>query len=292
MSDRSKPQDYSPGEVIAVVGATGKQGSATARELLARGASIRALTRDVESDAARALADVGAEVVAMDLDDPPSVVAVFEGASRVFAMATMAGVGPEGETRHGITIADAARQAAVGYLVYSSVGGAERHTGIPHFESKRRVEEHIEELGLPATFVRPVFFMENLLGNAVENGEVVVRLPVPDGIPVQMVAVRDVGRVSAALLEHPQLVGGAVEIAGDELRGSQIADVFARQAGLPAGYEAVPTTDFPEDPKAMFEWFAGPSAYDADWEATRALDPEVLDLPAWLAQSGWRPVSR
>lgn len=172
------------------------------------------------------------------------------------------------------------------------MGGAERHTGIPHFESKRRVEEHIEELGLPATFVRPVFFMENLLGNAVENGEVVVRLPVPDRIPVQMVAVRDVGRVSAALLEHPQLVGGAVEIAGDELTGSQIADVFARQAGLPARYEAVPTTDFPEDPKAMFEWFAGPSAYDADWEATRALDPEVLDLPAWLAQSGWRPVSR
>ncbi|WP_431279925.1 NmrA/HSCARG family protein [Leifsonia poae] len=284
-----QPQDYAPGETIAVVGATGKQGSATARELLAHGARVRALTRDIGSEAAQALVREGAEVVAADLDDLTSVRRAFDGASRVFGMATMAGVGPEGETRHGVAFADAARDAGVGYLVYSSVGGAERHTGIPHFESKRRIEEHIVAIGLPATFVRPVFFMENLLGTSVEGGEVVVRLPVPDGIPLQMVAVRDVARVSAALLLHPDLVGGAVEIAGDELTGSQIADVFGRQAGLPARYEAIPTTGFDADPKAMFDWFAGPSAYQADFEATRALDPQLLDLPAWLAQSGWQP---
>ncbi|GAA1438656.1 NmrA/HSCARG family protein [Leifsonia poae] len=290
MAVSGMPGEYAPGDVVAVVGATGKQGSATARELLASGARVRALTRDVSSDAALALAAGGAELTAMDLDDAGSIAAAFSGASRVFAMATMADGGPEKETRHGVAIAEAAAEAGVGYLVYSSVGGAERHTHIPHFESKRRVEERIESLGIPATVVRPVFFMDNLLGTQPEDGEIVVRLPVPDGIPIQMVAVRDVGRVSANLLLAPRLVGGAVEIAGDEKTGSEIAGAFARRSGLPARYVALPTDGLPDDPKRMFEWFARLPAYQADFEMTRSLDPEVLDLDAWLAGS-W-PVDR
>ena len=89
------------------------------------------------------------------------------------------------ETADGIAIADAAKAASVGHLVYTSVGGAERHTGIPHFESKPRVEEHIESIGIPAIFVRPPFFYENLVARppAPEDGTVAVRLPLPDGIP-------------------------------------------------------------------------------------------------------------
>ena len=285
MAERPAPGDDATGEVIAVVGATGKQGSATARELLTRGARVRALTRDVLSEPARDLAGRGAELVAMDLDDPASVASAFAGVSRVFAMATMADGGPEKETRHGVAIAEAATEAGVDYLVYSSVGGAERNTGIPHFESKRRIEERIEDLGIPATFVRPVFFMDNLLGTQPENGEIIVRLPVPDGVPLQMVAIRDVGRVSAALLLAPRLVGGAVEIAGDEKTGSEIAEAFARRSGLPARYVALPTEGFPDDPKRMFDWFAELPAYTADFAATRSLDPEVLDLDAWLAET-------
>ena len=283
-NDTGSPTD----ELIAVVGATGSQGSATAAELLARGARVRALTRDPTSDAATALAADGAELVAMDLDDPASIVAAFTGASRVFSMATMADGGPAKETRHGVAIAEAAVDAGVGYLVYSSVGGAERHTGIPHFDSKRRVEERIEALGIPATIVRPVFFMENLLRTRPEGAEIVVRLPIPDGVPLQMIAVRDVGRVCANLLLEPRLIGGAVEIAGDEKTGTEIAEAFARRSGLPARYAAVPTDGFDDDPKRMFDWFAELPAYQADFAQTRALDPEVLDLDAWLAES-WRP---
>lgn len=274
--------------LVAVVGATGRQGGATARALLDYGVPVRALTRRPDSPAARALAESGAEVVAADLEDVSSVRAAFAGADRVFAMATMAVPGGvAAEVRHGHAMAEAARDTGVEHLVYSSVGGAERHTGIPHFESKRRIEERIEELGLPATFLRPVFFMENLLGTTVEGGEVVVRLPLPDGIPLQMIAVGDIGRAAAAILLDPAWIGRSVEIAGDERTGGETARAFAEHARLPGRYEEVPLEALDEDRRAMFAWFARPPAYRADFDATRGLVGAPLDLAAWLAHSGW-----
>lgn len=111
--------------------------------------------------------------------------------------------GTEAETEHGIAIADAAVSAGVPRLVYSSVGGAERHTGIPHFESKRRVEEYLESTPISVRLIRPAFFMDNLAGQ-----EGAPRLPLPGGIPLQMVAVRDIGTVAAAALLDPSRVPG------------------------------------------------------------------------------------
>jgi uncharacterized protein YbjT (DUF2867 family) len=120
--------------VVAVVGATGQQGGATARALLDAGVSVRALVRDLNKPAAQELASLGAQLAVADLDDPATIRTVFAGASRVFAMTTMlSGRGTAGETADGVAIADAAKAASVEHLVYSSVGGAERHTGIPHF---------------------------------------------------------------------------------------------------------------------------------------------------------------
>ncbi|MCU1526521.1 MAG: NmrA family protein [Frondihabitans sp.] len=286
----SSPSGSGSAEIIAVVGATGQQGGATARALLAAGATVRGLTRSVDSDAAKALAALGVEVVAADLTDPDSVRSAFTGATKVFAMTTPGGPdGVEGEIAQGHVIADAAVAAGVSFLLYSSVGGAERNTGIPHFESKRRVEEYIEALDIASAFVRPVFFLDNLLNTKAEGGEIVLRQPLPDGILLQMVAVEDIGRVATAILLDPSKVNGAVEIGGDELTGSQIAEVFGRQIGLPARYEALPIAVLAgnDDMTRMFEWFAGPSAYQADFELTRSLDPDVLDTEAWLAQASW-----
>ena len=212
------------------------------------------------------------------------------GADRVFAMATMAEAGTDGETEQGQTMAQAALDADVSRLVYSSVGSAERLSGVPHVDSKRRIEERITQLGLPATFLRLVFFMENLPGSAsVEDGQVVLRLPMPDGIELQLVAVDDIGRAAAALLTQSEDPGEAIEIAGDELTGSEMAQAIGRFAGLPARYEAVPTSVLgdDEDIVAMFTWFAETDAYQADVPGTKALVPGVLDLDAWLPQSGW-----
>jgi uncharacterized protein YbjT (DUF2867 family) len=218
--------------VIAVVGATGQQGGAVARALLDAGASVRALVRDPAR--ATDLADRGAELVRADLADPGSLRSAFTGAQRVFAMTTPFGEGgPDAEVQQGTAVVDAAADAGVEHLVYNSVGGAERSTGIPHFESKWRVEEHLAAVGLPATVVRPVFFMENLGWMAsVQDGEVVVRMPLPAGVPLQMIAVADIGAVSAAVLLDPGRVpGGSLEIAGDERTGEQIAAVFGERAG-------------------------------------------------------------
>lgn len=279
--------------VVAVVGATGQQGGAAARALLNAGATVRALVRDPQKPAAQALAADGAQLAVADFDEPASLQRAFGGVTRVFAMTTMAsGRGTAGEINDGILIADAAKSAGVEHLVYSSVGGAERHTGIPHFESKRRVEEYLESIGLPATFVRPTFFYDNLLSqsSALEDGAMVVRLPMPDDVPLQMVAVSDIGAVAAAVLIAPSRVPtGAIEIAGDELTGPQIADVFGRRAGQPARFESLPVaTAGDDDLRAMFTWLATPPSYQADRAFTAELAPQVQTFEEWVDQR-WSP---
>ncbi|WP_375488948.1 NmrA/HSCARG family protein [uncultured Jatrophihabitans sp.] len=270
-----------------VFGATGQQGGATIAALLESGASVRAVVRD--RDKARSLAEAGADLVVADLTDSDSVYRALDGADRVFAVTTMTDDrGTDGETADGKLIADAARAGGVQHVVYSSVGGAERNSGVPHFESKRRVEEYLAEIGVPHTVIRPTFFFENLLSASVEDGEVVVRLPLPDDVPLQMVAVRDIGKVAAAVLLDPSRVpGGAVEFSGDERTGSQIAAAFGDHAERQARYEALPVVSLDDDMRAMFTWFTRLPAYQADVALTRELDPDVWDLRGWLASGAW-----
>ena len=274
---------------IAVVGATGLQGGATARALLEANAPVRALVRRTDSDAARALAELGADLVPADLDDPESLRAAFTGVDALFAMTT-----PGREQRadleatQGHAIADAAAAADVPRVVYSSVGGAERHTGIPHFDSKRDVEEYLAARGLSTTVVRPVFFMDNFaqfMTPTVEDGGLTVRMPLPAGIPLQMIAAADIGAVAAAVVLDPGRVpGGSVEIAGDELTGEQIAEAYQGRYGVPARYEPLPIEVLADnaDQQAMFAWFARLPAYQADFAATRALAPNTSTFGQWL----------
>lgn len=280
------------GRTFAVVGATGQQGGATARALLAAGAGVRALTRNPHSESAQDLTRRGAQPLRVDLEDATSLREAFSGVDGVFAMTTFATErGTEGEVEDGKAIAEAAHDAGVPHIVYSSVGGAERHTGIPHFESKRRVEEHMESLGLPATFVRPAFFMDNFasfFAPRVEDGALVLRMPLPAGVPMQMIATDDIGKVAAAALLNPsRMDGGQVEIAGDELTGEQVAAIYGEQEGWPARYEPLPLEVLADNPDqhAMFAWFADPPSYQADFAATRSLAPSVQDFSTWLTES-------
>ncbi len=272
---------------IAVIGSAGQQGSAVIDALLEKRVPVRAVTRNPNGDKAHALDERGVEVVYADLEDVDSVRAAFDGAAAAFAMTTHDGLdGPKREVAHGRVIAAAAADAGLPFLVYSSVGGVERGSGVPHFESKRRVEEVLLE-AVPVTFVRPTFFMETLrLMIRRDGARVIIGMPLAGDVGLQMISVRDIGRAAAALLLMGDPAVAPVEIAGDELTGEQIAVRIAHRLGSSATYVQLPLDVLgdDEDLKMMFGWLARLPAYQADFARTRELVGGVEDLSRWLAR--------
>jgi len=272
---------------VAVIGATGQQGRSVVNALLEQDVAVRALVRDPDSPSARDLISAGADVVRADQEDPESLEQALTNVSGLFYMTTFEGAdGTDGEIRRGRAVATAAARAGVPRVVYSSVGGAERSTGIPHFESKYQVETYLGSI-VPSTILRPVFFMENLLPQLVpdSDGEIVIRMPMPGDVPVQMIGVRDIGRAAARLLSEPAAIDGdAIEVAADELTLDEVAQQVGEVLGVPARFETIPLEYLgdDEDLKAMFRWFAVGSAYRADLPVSRALIRGSSDLRAWL----------
>jgi uncharacterized protein YbjT (DUF2867 family) len=181
-------------------------------------------------------------------------------------------------------------------LVYSSVGAAERSTGLPHFESKWQIENYILELGLPVTVSRPVFFMENFNGPyfkpALREGKLVVALG-PE-TRLQMIALEDLGYFVAHAFGLPQqFIGESIEIAGDELTMPQVAATFGRVTGCPVEFVR---QDIGEVRSAnaewanMLEWFDR-EGYRADFPYLRQIHPGLLTLEHWLQKSEWVPVA-
>jgi len=203
------------GRLILVSGATGQQGGAVARNLLERGFAVRGLTRDPEKAEARELADLGAEVVGGDFEDRASIERALAGVYGVFSVQQFWESGYEGEIRQGVQLADAARAAGVEHFVYSSVGSAHRKTGIPHFDSKWEVEEHVRASGVPYTVLRPVFFMQNwefmrelILGDTLPQ-------PLDPDKPFQMLDAEGIGVFAAMAFDDPQRwIGREVDLAG------------------------------------------------------------------------------
>jgi uncharacterized protein YbjT (DUF2867 family) len=279
------------GKIIAVTGSTGQQGSAVARHLLRNGWAVRALTRDPNKDAAKALADQGAEIVLADNEDRASLDAAFAGVYGVFSVQNfwLPNVGAEGEVRQGKLTADAAKSANVQHFVYSSVGGSERGSGIPHFESKREVEQYVHALGLPATVVRPVAFMDNFFWGRpyILNGMLQAFGLRPE-TRNQLVAVDDIGAFVALAFDNPQeFIGQSIEFAGDSLTEPQMADIFARVIGRPVMLTP-PQGPMAEDPESlkMVAWF-NESGYKADIPALRKRLPSLHTLEQWLRETGW-----
>ncbi|MFE7840164.1 NmrA/HSCARG family protein [Streptomyces sp. NPDC057474] len=282
---------------ILVIGATGLQGGATARELVRRGRAVSALVRDPRSAAARALADLGVTLVRGDLDDEASLRAAMEGVRGVFSVQNfMTPQGLGGEVRQGRAVARAARAAGLAHVVYSSVGGAERHSGVPHFESKRHIERYLAELGVPTTVLRPSFFMDNFAAHGPQDvdGTLVVRLALKPDTRVQFIAVDDIGFFAAEAFDRPdEYLGRAVELAGDELTATEVAQAFAACTGRPARFEELAldavaaNPHIPNAPEIalMFEWFQD-HGYRADIAALRAEHPGLRSFATFLKGIG------
>jgi uncharacterized protein YbjT (DUF2867 family) len=285
------------GGTIVVTGATGQQGGATARHLLAEGWRVRALTRDVTKPAARALAEAGAEIVEADHEDRSSLERAMQNAYGAFSVQNfwLPGVGAEGEVRQGKNIADAAGAAGVDHFVYTSVGAAHRGMGQAHFDSKYEIEQYIQSEGLPFTILRPVFFMENFGWQraGILDGTL-GGLGLPPDKELQMIAVDDVGAFAAMVFGNPKdFEGKTLEIAGDELTEPQIAATFADVIGRSVEL-AAPSPPQDRQPTgeeiAMFRFFSG-EGYDADIGALRKVYPGLLTLERWLRETGWEDAS-
>jgi uncharacterized protein YbjT (DUF2867 family) len=277
-------------KLIVVTGATGQQGGATARHLLAQGWRVRALVRDPNKPAAQALAGRGAELAQGDLDDRASLDRALSGAYGVFSVQTFMGPeGPVGETRQGKNLADAAKAAGIQHFVYTSVGGADRKSGLPHFESKWQIEAHIRSLGLPATILRPVFFMENLRSPWMGPRDGVLAVALSPSTALQMIASDDIGAFAALAFARPQgFIGKALEIAGDSLTMPQVADAFTRASGQPVRFVEQPleqVRSFNAEMADMMAWF-NDHGYAADIPALRKLHPGLLTFETWLRKTG------
>ena len=280
---------------ILVSGATGKQGGASLRHLREKGFTVRALTRNSEEPKARALSGHGVELVRGDLDDRASLTRALDGADGVYSVQNAHSAGPEGEVRQGINLAETARQAGVGHFVYSSVASADQRTGIPHFDSKFKIEETVRATGMPFTIVRPVFFMENWLGmrQSIDNGA--LALPFDPSTRLQMVAVDDIGGVVAQTFQSPGKWRGRVfELAGDELSMTDLASVFSRASGREVHYEQVPWDEF--EPKVgpdlakMYHWLQD-TGYKVDIGGARQEYHNLTSFERWI-NSNWHSAAR
>jgi uncharacterized protein YbjT (DUF2867 family) len=280
-------------KVIAVTGATGQQGGTVARKLLADGWKVRALTRDVNKPAAQELASLGAEVVAGDMENRAELDTAFKDAYGVFSVQNfwLPNVGFEGEIRQGKNVADAAKAAGIKHLVYSSVGAAHRGMRQKHFESKWIIEQYIHSLDIPYTILRSAAFFENFnWERAFILNSTLNALGLRPEKERQLIAVEDVGVfVALAFTDPDQYLGKTIELAGDELTESQIADTFAKVIGRPVKL-TMPTGGggrrSDEEMTAMFNFFNG-EAYDADIPALRKIHPGLLTLEQYLRKNGW-----
>ncbi len=286
---------------ILVTGATGQQGGGTARALAKDGWAVRAFVRDPEKPAAQALAAAGAELVRGDFRDRASMARAVEGAYGVFSVQPSSGqpeygVSDGDEERFGVELADVAAAAGVSHFVYTSMAGLVRGSGVGHFESKWRIEEHVRSSGLPATIVRPGAFMEILLQPhfALNQGKLVFFVK-PDRT-MRFIAGGDIGRVVARVFADPdEHVGRTVEIAGDALTGSDLATKISVATGRTVGYAQFAPEVLAQSPllKRLVELVdEGTAVGDADTDVLRRRYPGLRTFDTWLADEGAAAISK
>jgi uncharacterized protein YbjT (DUF2867 family) len=285
---------------VLITGATGRQGGSVLHHMLNKGWKLRALTRYLEGVGAQALTSQGVEVVKGDLEDTASLERATRGVYGVYSVQDFWAVGAKREVQQGNNLADAAKKAGVDHFVYSSVGGVERNSGIDHWESKWEIEKHIRKLGLPATMLRPVAFMENYYVDQVEIGILKGKLmdPIRADKPYQTIAADDIGAFAALAFERPRdFIGLELEIAGSELTNPEAAQVFSRVLGKRVKFQKLPMPMvrlvLGKEFYQMFRWF-NESGFRANIPELQRKYPEVhlKSLEEWLRAEGWHKRAR
>jgi uncharacterized protein YbjT (DUF2867 family) len=309
-------------KLIAVVGATGAQGGALARAILADPSgefAVRALTRNPDSGAAQDLAAAGAEVVAADLDDEASIRAAFDGAYGAFVVTNYwAPLTPEEEvvrTRAEMelaqaeTAARAARDAGVQHLVWSTLEDTrlffagrddvpsldDGRYKVPHFDAKGEADELFTKYGVPTTFLRTTFYFDAFTTTMppTRNADGVLTITFPMGDQrLSGVASDDIGRSALAVFKHPDLIGDTVSIAGDHLTGDEYAAALTDAIGEQVVYHAPTLEEYRTYPFPMAVEMANMFQFykenhdeftgDRNLDKVRELNPELQSFATWV----------
>lgn len=281
---------------VLIFGATGNIGGAAARELLKQGWHVRAVTRTPDSGKAQDLKWLGAEIFQADMEDRVSVGLAFKGYERALSVQNWTTAGADGEIRQGKIVADAAKSAGIAHLVYTSAGTGDPHTGIPHFDSKIAVENHMRDLEIPFTILRPAPFMELL--SEPEFYPALAAWGVEPGIvgwdkPIPWVSVRDLGVAVASMLSDPYTwIRKDIPLYGDVKTLAECRDIFLQVDGKKPRRIALPVWLFKkmagEEFVLMWEWMQEYITQNDRHrlceivEASRALSPDLLDVQRWL----------
>jgi uncharacterized protein YbjT (DUF2867 family) len=302
-------------KIIAVVGATGAQGGGLVRAILNHpegGFSVRAITRDVNSEKARSLAALGAEVVAANLADAGAVRTAFEGAYGAYCVTFFWDhFSPEREYAEAGNMARAAQGAGLQHVIWSTLENTLQWVPldddrmptlmgkykVPHFDSKGQADSLFTALNVPTTFLLTSFYWENFIHFGMgpkrgPDGRLAITLPM-GGKRLPGIAAEDIGRCAYGVFQRgPSLAGQYAGIAGEHLTGAEMAAAFSRALGQPVGYNAVEPAvyrsfGFPgaEDLGNMFqfkrdfeEYYCGARSISA----SRGLNPSLLTFEQWL----------
>jgi uncharacterized protein YbjT (DUF2867 family) len=274
-------------EKTLVIGATGNQGGAVAAELMRARVPVVAMVRDVDSAKAKALGAAGVELVAGDLDDTASVADAMRGVANAFAVTALT---PDValEISQGHNLVAAAEKAGLQHLVFSSVASADKATGVPHFDSKFKIEQAIRKCSVPWTITAPVTFHENLLFpwilEGIKGGT--FRRATPAGAIMQQVAVADIGALNAAVLAgSAKYHGQRIELASDELSGDEAAKQLSAELNRAIRYEEQPVAEIrahSEGLAVMFEWLSD-VGFSVDIPALHGRFPSV----PWTSFREW-----
>jgi uncharacterized protein YbjT (DUF2867 family) len=276
--------------VVAVTGATGRQGGAVARQLLADGWRVRAVTRKPDGPAARALAALGAEVVRADMMNKSELVNAFGDAYGVYSVQNFLPDGTDAEVRQGRNVADAAKATGVEHLVYGSAGTGATDTGIGSWDSKLTVQAHIRSLGLPFTVLRPMAFMELMTDKGffppVSTWSLMPKLMGRDR-PVGWICVDDLGAIAArAFAEPARFMSAELSLTSDVQSIAQCQQIWRDVHGRPPRRFPMPEWMFQRfvgsDLLTMWRWLRT-ARFDIDPTPTRSLLPSALTVREWLA---------
>ncbi|HXH49182.1 MAG TPA: NmrA/HSCARG family protein [Terriglobia bacterium] len=305
-------------KVIAVLGATGAQGGGLVRAILADpngGFAVRALTRDVNSEKAKALAQQGAEVVATDVDNPESLKKAFAGAYGAFCVTFYwAHFSPERELAEATSMAQAAKQAGLQHVIWSTLEDTRKwvplddnrmptlmgNYKVPHFDAKGEADEVFTRLGVPVTLLLTSFYWDNFIyfGSGPKkgaDGKLALTFPMGEK-KLPGIAAEDIGKCAYSIFKRgSEFIGKKVGIAGEHLTGAEMAAAMSTALGQEVRYNAVApeqyrSLGFPgaDDLGNMFQFKRDFNEYYCGArspEFARSLNPELQTLDAWLAKN-------